>query len=116
MKKELNQLQDEIAKLKFHNSCLLYLIDELRHNKKLKTPTMQDVCVLFDLSNDELKVVLKNIQSFDGDLDRFSHDTLNELNKKISANSLFFIIKGIKNSTNGTVKQSCKKLLKLYKE
>lgn len=116
MKSELNTLKSEIAKLKFHNSCLLYLIGELRDSKKLKSPTMQEVCVLFDLSNDELKIILKNIQSFDGDLDKFICDTLNELSEKISDDGLFFIIKGVKNSTSGKIKKTCKVLLKLYKK
>lgn len=76
---------------------------------------MQEVCVLFDLSNDELKMILKNIQNFDGDLDKFIQDAL-KLNEKISDDGLFFIIKGIKNSTSGNLKKNCKKLLKLYKK
>lgn len=116
MKNKLTQLQDEVAKLKFHNSCLLYLIGELRDTKKLKSPTMQEVCVLFDLSNDDLKIVLNNIQNFDGDLDKFITDTLSALNEKISDDGLFFIIKGIKNSTNGKIKKTCKSLLKQHKK
>lgn len=116
MKNKLTQLQDEVAKLKFHNSCLLYLIGELRDTKKLKFPTMQEVCVLFDLSNDELKIILKNIQNFDDDLDKFITETLNELNGHISDDGLFFIIKGIKNSTSGKIKNTCKVLLKQHKK
>lgn len=116
MKSELDTLKSEIAKLKFHNSCLLYLIGELRDAKKLKSPTMQEVCVLFDLSNDDLKIILKNIQSCDGDLDKFSKDTLSALNEKISNDGLFFIIKGIKNSTSGKIKKACKSLLKHHKK
>lgn len=116
MKTRIDELNTEITKLKFHNSCLLYLIGELRNNQKLKSPTMQEVCVLFDFSNDELKMILKNIQNFNGDLDNFIKDTLNDLNKMMNEDSLFFIVKGIKNSTSDNVKKSCKKLLKLYKK
>lgn len=116
MKSDINTLKSELEKIKFHNSCLLYLIGELRDNRKSKFPTMQEVCVLFDLSNDDLKIILKNIQSFDDDLDKFSKDTLKGLSATISQDSLFFIIKGVKNSTSGNIKKTCKMLLKLYKE
>lgn len=111
MKTRIDELNTQINKLKFHNACLLYLLGELRDNKKLKFPTMQEVCVLFDLSSDELKVILKNIQKFD-DVNQFMNDTLTHLDEKISQDALFFIIKGIKNSINGSLKKTCKILLK----
>lgn len=109
-------LKSELQKVKFHNACLLNMLGNVIDGQKLKSPTMQEVCVLFDLSNDELKIILKNIQSFDNDLDKFSKDTLSALNKKISNDGLFFIIKGIKNSTNGKIKKTCKSLLKQHKK
>lgn len=68
--------------------------------------------MLFDLSGDESKVILKNIQNFNGNLDKFMTDTLTDLDEKISQDALFFIIKGIKNSINGSLKKTCKILLK----
>lgn len=110
----INTLNSDIAKLKFHNSCLLYLIGELRDDKKTKFPTMQEVCVLFDLSNDDLKVILKHIKDYQ-DVDELINTTLPEFSQTISADGLLFIIKGIKNSVSGKLKKSCKSLLKDYK-
>lgn len=52
--------------------------------------------MLFDLSNDELKIILKNIQSFDNDLDKFSKDTLSALNEKLAMMVYFLSSKALK--------------------
>lgn len=43
---EIESFKNEITKLKFHNACLLYLFGDLRDKKKLKHPTMQEVCAV----------------------------------------------------------------------
>lgn len=115
-KSKLAQLQNELDKIKFHNSCLLYLIGELKDNKKLKSPTMQEECILFDLSSRELRFLLQHILEFNGDFDDFIKNALANLHDNIDIGGLFVIIKGIKNSTYGKTKKNCKKLLKHHKK
>ncbi|OOR87246.1 hypothetical protein B0181_10645 [Moraxella caviae] len=108
---QIAQLQNDIARLKRHNFTLITLIGNLIDGEKLKSPSIMEISVIYDLMGDELQSIRAMIADYQ-DLASFTEQANQLPNPNISADSIMFVVQAFLN--NGTLSEQCAKILSDY--
>jgi len=96
MDKELQELRDEIEKIKFHNRSLWTFIG-LLHEEEMEKTTIYEAVVLFDLSKKDLKELKTLIQHYNGNTFVLEQKAL-LINPVLTKRNLIFIIQSFVNA------------------
>ncbi|WP_230656772.1 hypothetical protein [Psychrobacter sp. I-STPA10] len=108
IKCDLQKMQAEIDKLKFHRSTLVTWIGHIIEGDKT-SPSIYEASILFDLSKQELRQIMECINHYDGNLELFKTRV-----SPICDEGIFFIVEGIQNSCSGQLFVNAQKILADY--
>lgn len=90
-------IEDEIAKLKFHNKALLMMLQDVMNGSKIQH-SEHFAIIMFDLSKQDLRQVIEWIKNYEGNIGEFC-EKIYGLNSEIGDKlSVQLMIECFKNS------------------